>query len=150
MLQDTFTDNMVNGLLKQRGATSIKTKPAYINIAKFELSDSVTVVYLYELKENEAIYLQRLEPYPMTMGQIDDENQLVAVIEEDIKKFKDALTSKNFNKFIEIAGTFAEVNKGMEKCLLSPKTVETADLKVIEADLESIGADIKKMAENAK
>ncbi|NLD10833.1 hypothetical protein [Aminicella lysinilytica] len=155
MLQDTVTDYMVNTVLKQMGAVSIKVKPCYINIAKFELdtpndSKKVEVFYLYEMKENDDIYLQRLEPYPMLMGKPSNENELIKVIRADIDKFKSALTSTNFCKFLDLQGLYANVNKSMEELLLSPKTVRTEDLLKIESDLKAIGEDMAKMSENAK
>jgi len=150
MIQDTITDNMANAMLRQMGATSIITKPAYINIVKFDISEELSITYLYELKENEGIYLQRQKPYPMYISEPADENELVETIKADIDKFKDALTSSNFSKFIVFAEKAAEVNKKMEELLLSPKNVETSDIDKVNADLDQIEADVARTGSNAK
>lgn len=150
MLQDTITDNMVNTVLKQMGATSIKTKPAYINIVKFELTDSVRLIYLYEIKENESIYLQRLEPYRRFIGEPGNEDELIRLIKHDLDRFKDALVSDNFSRFIIMSDKLNIVNNKIEALLLSPKFVEAEDLTHIEADLDHTEMDIDTMASNAK
>lgn len=150
MLQDSITDNMANTVLKQMGATSVVSKPAYINTVKFELSSDVAVVYLYEVKDDNSIYLERLEPYAMFIGEPKDEDELVALIKHDIERFKDALTSANFSKFIDVSGQFSSVNKKFESALLSPKTVVTSDLEKIEADIKGIDKDVETLAANAK
>ena len=57
---------------------------------------------MYEVKEEE-IYLQRINPYPMMIGKIYNEQQVVDIIKLDIQKFESAYNSSNFNKFIDLA-----------------------------------------------
>ena len=56
---------------------------------------------MYEVKEEE-IYLQRISPYPMMIGKIYNEQQVVDIISGDLKKFKSAYKDVNFNKFLEV------------------------------------------------
>ena len=65
-MRNIVSDDMINLVLRQMGAVSIKTSPAYINIAKFEIGN-LRLTYMYEVKE-EDIYLQRISPYPMMIG----------------------------------------------------------------------------------
>ena len=103
-MRNIVSDDMINLVLRQMGAVSIKTSPAYINIAKFEIGN-LRLTYMYEVKE-EDIYLQRISPYPMMIGKIYNEQQVVEIIANDLKKFKNAYSSSNFSKFISIAITY--------------------------------------------
>ena len=96
-MRSIVSDDMINVMLRQMGAVSIKTSPAYINIAKFEIGD-LRVTYMYEAKE-EDIYLQRVSPYPMMIGKIYNEQQVVEIIAADLRKFRNAYNSSNFSKF---------------------------------------------------
>ena len=52
MFSDQVADNIVNNILRQMGATKIKTMPGYINIVTFALSEDFVVQYVYEMKDN--------------------------------------------------------------------------------------------------
>ena len=73
-MRNRISDDMVNIMLRQMGAKSIKTSPAHINIAKFDLGEDLKITYMYEVKEEE-IYLQRVSPYPMMIGKIYNETK---------------------------------------------------------------------------
>ena len=53
MISNQITDSIVNTVLRQMGATKIKTLPAYINIVTFKFSEDFKVQYVYEMKEND-------------------------------------------------------------------------------------------------
>ena len=69
MISNKISDDMINIMLRQMGADSIKTTPAHINIAKFFIGEDLRITYMYEVKEEE-VYLQRVNPYPMMIGKI--------------------------------------------------------------------------------
>ncbi len=117
MMRDTISDDMVNILLRQMGAVSVKTAPAYINIAKFEISADLKVTYLYEIKETE-IYLQRVSPYPMMIGKLYNEQQVVDFISMDLKKFKSAYGSSNFSQFVEAERSIHSMNMELENLFM--------------------------------
>ena len=72
-MRSIVSDDMINIMLRQMGAISIKTSPAYINIAKFEIGD-LKLTYMYEVRD-EDIYLQRVSPYPLMIGKIYNETK---------------------------------------------------------------------------
>ena len=116
-MRNIVSDDMINLVLRQMGAVSIKTSPAYINIAKFEIGN-LRLTYMYEVKE-EDIYLQRISPYPMMIGKIYNEQQVVEIIANDLKKFKNACSSSNFSKFISIANDVVSFDKEIENLFMS-------------------------------
>ena len=94
-MRNRVSDDMINVMLRQMGAASIKTTPAHINVAKFLIGDDLRLTYMYEVKEEE-IYLQRISPYPMMIGKIYNEQQVVDIISGDLKKFKSAYKDVRF------------------------------------------------------
>lgn len=138
---------MVNIMLRQKGAISIKTSPAHINIAKFDLGEDQRVIYMYEVKEEE-IWLQRISPYPMMIGKIYNEQQIVDIIDMDLKKFKAAYESSNFTQFIEVANFVASFDKEIENLFLT-RNVSKEDLDEIEAEMKRLHQLICKTTENS-
>lgn len=137
---------MINVMLRQMGAVSIKTSPAYINIAKFEIGD-LRVTYMYEAKE-EVIYLQRVSPYPMMIGKIYNEQQVVEIIAADLRKFRNAYNSSNFSKFLHIANDVVTVDREMEN-LFMRHNVAKEDLEEIETMMDKIHDKLAEMTKNS-
>lgn len=147
MIRDTISDDLVNIQLRQMGAASIKTTPGYINIAKFEIGDGVKVTCLYELKEDE-IYLQRVSPYPMMIGKLYNEQQVVDIIDSDLKKFKAAYISSNFSTFLDLAKDILTVNKELESLFLH-HNVEREDLEKIDNELKNLRSLLGQIGEES-
>lgn len=116
-MRSIVSDDMINIMLRQMGAISIKTSPAYINIAKFEIGD-LKLTYMYEVRD-EDIYLQRVSPYPLMIGKIYNEQQVVEIIANDLRKFKNAYNSTNFSKFVSLANNVVSFDKEIENLFMS-------------------------------
>lgn len=144
MIFDKISDDMVNILLRQMGAYSIKTSPAHINIAKFDIGEELRLTYMYEVKEDE-IYLQRVSPYPMMIGRIYNEQQVVDIIDTDLKRFKAAYNSSNFAQFIELANYVTTFDKDVENLFLT-HNVEKETLNEIEEEMKKLHELITKAA----
>ncbi len=137
---------MINVMLRQAGAVSIKTSPAHINIAKFVIGEEVRLTYMYEVKEEE-IYLQRVSPYPMMIGKIYNEQQVVDIIKLDLQKFQSAYNSTNFNKFIELASYVTTFNKDIENLFMT-HNVPREKLEQIEEEMSKLHQLIEDATEN--
>lgn len=133
MIRNKVSDDMINVMLRQAGAVSIKTSPAHINIAKFVIGENFRITYMYEVKEEE-IYLQRVSPYPMMIAKIYNEQQVVDIIKLDLKKFESAYDSSNFSKFIEVANYVATFDKDIENLFMT-HNVPREKLEKIEAEM---------------
>ncbi len=141
-MRSEVSDDMINVMLRQMGAVSIKTTPAYISIAKFEIGD-IRLTYMYEVKD-ENIYLQRVDPYPMMIGKIYNDQQVVEIIAADLERFRNAYNSSNFSRFLHIAGDMSSVNMEIEN-LFMRHNVSKADLEKIDAMMEEIHGKLKEM-----
>lgn len=131
MISDKITDSIVNSILRQMGAAKIKTMPAHINIVTFMLSSKFAVKYVYEMKENEKIYLERVSPYPYFLGEPQDSNELIKVITDDLKKCRRAFESDNFELFISIAEKAHSAFARLEDILLANDFSNEKDLNNI-------------------
>lgn len=145
-MRNIVSDDMINLVLRQMGAVSIKTSPAYINIAKFEIGN-LRLTYMYEVKE-EDIYLQRISPYPMMIGKIYNEQQVVEIIANDMKKFKNAYSSSNFSKFISIANDVVSFDKEIENLFMS-HNVSKEDLEEIEQMMDKVHDKLSELMEKS-
>lgn len=145
-MRNIVSDDMINLVLRQMGAVSIKTSPAYINIAKFEIGN-LRLTYMYEVKE-EDIYLQRISPYPMMIGKIYNEQQVVEIIANDLKKFKNAYSSSNFSKFISIANDVVSFDKEIENLFMS-HNVSKEDLEEIEQMMDKVHDKLSELMEKS-
>ncbi|MFR7990485.1 MAG: hypothetical protein ACLU5F_07800 [Anaerovoracaceae bacterium] len=146
MIRSKVSDDMINVMLRQAGAVSIKTSPAHINIAKFVIGEEVRLTYMYEVKEEE-IYLQRISPYPMMIGKIYNEQQVVDIIKLDLQKFQSAYNSTNFNKFIELASYVTTFNKDIENLFMT-HNVPREKLEQIEEEMSKLHQLIEDATEN--
>lgn len=148
MISDQITDNIVNSILRQMGATKIKTMPARINIVTFAFSDDFNIQYVYEMKENESIYLERVSPYPYFLGEPEDSDQLVEIIRTDLRKYRFAYESNNFPLFMSIAGKAHAAFNQLEKILLADDFANPNDLKRIDKALDQINEMLLQAEEN--
>lgn len=145
-MRSAVSDDMINVMLRQMGAVSIKTSPAYISIAKFEIGE-LRLTYMYEVKD-EHIYLQRVDPYPMMIGKIYNDQQVVEIIAADLQKFKNAYNSSNFSRFLHIASDMSSINVEIEN-LFMRHNVSKADLERIDAMMDSLHDKLSEMEEDS-
>lgn len=148
MIKDRFTESMANIMLRQMGAVEILNKPAYINKVKFKLSDGSNVTYIYEIKEGDDIYLNRVRPYSHFLGTFHDEEELVEAIRRDYTMFKVAVTSKNFEQYQRMAKGMEDMNSELEKMFMSRET-SREDLDRIEKSIVDIYNDMRSLKKNS-
>ena len=148
MIKDRFTESMANIMLRQMGAVEILNKPAYINKVKFKLSDGSNVTYIYEIKEGDDIYLNRVRPYSHFLGAFHDEEELVDAIRRDYTMFKVAVTSKNFEQYQRMAKGMEDMNSELEKMFMSRET-SREDLDRIEKSIVDIYNDMRSLKKNS-
>lgn len=87
-------------LLTQMGA-KVKTVHGLICYVRFNIND-IEFFYIYTLHANNQYCLQMIKPYRVGAGLFAKPNEILSYIKKDIKRFKNALNSTNFEKFITI------------------------------------------------
>lgn len=142
---DRVISDMINMMVKQLGATTVKTMPAHINIYEFEINDELTIKYMLDLRRDHAMYLRRVNPYPMLLGKFYGETDVVDFIRRDIAKFKNASKTDKFNQFIELTDNLTQFNREIEQLFLNRK-VPTAAFEEFSEEMERIRETIEQIA----
>jgi hypothetical protein len=86
--------------LVQMGAMveQVNSKMCYV---RFKL-DNMDVDYVYNINKKGRYFLERISPYPLPIREYENESDIVKVIDIDIRQFKNAINSKNFDIFASI------------------------------------------------
>lgn len=92
----------------------INSKMCYI---RFELG-SLNVEYAYNINKKGKYFLERIKPYPLPINVFEKEEDIVEVIAVDIRQFKNAINSKNIDKFIDINNELHTMIKAFEDLFL--------------------------------
>lgn len=144
MIKNTASSDFINLNLRQLGATNIKTIGSKMHLVTFELSNQVTVSYIYNITRKDKFFLQRTEPYAIAKGKFADENEIVEFIQKDISAFRNAAKSHNFEKFSAIGKKLTDLVGNVEEMFLTCN-VDGALLEDVSTRLDSIDLEIKQM-----
>jgi hypothetical protein len=118
MFTDRVDVDIVNNILRQKGATRIKTFHAYVNIVTFVLGKDFEVQYVYNMKEEENNYLERVSPVPYFIGEPVDGDAVVDMIMEDLRSYEEAFESNNFPIYLDISRKVYEARRKIESLML--------------------------------
>lgn len=149
MFNDTFHDDMINIVLRQQGADSIKTHLAHINIVNFQIAPDVKVAYVYEIKENGEIYLERTSPYPMLLGRMYDEKALLEIIKNDVASFKNAYHSRNYESYLQLIKSHMRFQSAAEDLFMN-HNVDPDDLDELHSAYEKLHQLVDEAAAKSK
>jgi len=110
--------DMINMELRQMGATNIESNATHIVIVDFDISEDMRISYLYNVKDENDIYLQRIEPYPIRKTKMHTEEDVISFIDADIKKFKRAYQSSKFSIFLNLINKVSTYDEEIEDLFL--------------------------------
>ncbi len=147
MIINRITEGMANTLLRQMGAVEIKNAPAYVNKVKFKLDKDTNATYIYEIKENELIYLTRVRPYGLFLGSCKDEKELVAAIGQDLEMFREAQASPRFRQYVSIVQKMQGLGKQTENLFMNICTPE-GSLDRLEGILDDLQSEIEHLTKD--
>lgn len=118
MARSSVSADMLHLSLKQLGATTIQSGTSRVAVVKFEINPELTVSYFYYIKDEEKIYLQRIEPYPVRNYRFETVENIISFIKKDVEQFENASKSTNFKLFLNIIHTNYEVRRELEELFL--------------------------------
>ena len=84
----------------------------------------------------------------MMIGEIYNEQQVVEIIANDLKKFKNAYSSSNFSKFISIANDVVSFDKEIENLFMS-HNVSKEDLEEVEQMMDKVHDKLSELMEKS-
>ena len=118
MVKKIISIETVNMLLRQQGAKTVKVVPAKMTTVEFEINECTKITYMYEMTDKGDVYLQRVKPYPMNMGVLSADDELVNNIAFDIQNFSRACQSDNYLKYLELANQIGDIERELEDMFL--------------------------------
>lgn len=108
--------------LHQMGATvkSLHGIVCYISFMTF----NTKITYLYNINKDNEYFLQRISPYPLSVGAFKTESDIVKFIKEDIRKFECTSSHNCFKRFIDLNLSFQKALDDMENLFISSDMTE--------------------------
>lgn len=98
--------------LHQLGAT-VKSLHGIVCYISFMI-DNTKITYLYNINKDNQYFLQRISPYPLSVGAFNTEGDIVKFIKDDIKKFECTSSHHCFQRFINLNLSFQKALDDME------------------------------------
>ncbi len=80
--------------------------------------DGTKITYLYNINKDNEYFLQRISPYPLSVGAFGTEGGIVRFIKDDIKKFECTSSHNCFQRFIELNLSFQQALDDMENLFI--------------------------------
>lgn len=118
-LDMNVTGDMLLIPLKQLGATDITTINSKLYYIKFKLKNNITISYVYNINAKSRYFLERISPYPLPKGLFATVEEIIDFIQRDIRKFKAASNSSNFEHFIQITNALGHMSNDLESLFLN-------------------------------
>ena len=94
------------------------------------------------------VKLPRINPYPLMIGKIYNEQQVVDIIEMDLKKFRSAYQSSCFPQFVKLTSGVVTFNKEIEN-LFMMHNVPAEKLDKLEEQIEKLHEVILEIAKDS-
>lgn len=133
--------------LIQMGATveQVNSKMCYV---KF-MVDNMPVEYVYSINKKNKYFIERIKPYPLPERAFENEADVVAIIEIDIKQFKNAVKSKNIDNFVKIGKELNNTAKKFEDLFLyyNVPSFETEEIMKKIQEINEVIINTKKTSE---
>ena len=121
--------------LKRLGARVLDIQGIMFYV-KFKINGT-KISYVYHLNQDNTFFLERIKPYTCAIGDYDTEEAVVDTIREDIKQFKNAMNSTNFESFIEVDQHISKLVRLFEDLYLY-YNVEKDDLKLVNEEINKV------------
>ena len=102
--------------LKQLGAKIVSYHGLHCFI-KFSINGH-DITYSYNVNSKNQFFLQRIKPYPINIGVYKEIDDIVETIKEDLDRFKNAMLSGKFDRFLEVNTRLLEAAKKLEDLFL--------------------------------
>lgn len=133
--------------LIQMGATveQVNSKLCYVRF----VIENIPVEYVYNINKKNKYFLERIKPYPLPVRTYEKEADIIEVISVDIKQFKNAVKSKNIERFAKINKEFNNTIKKFEDLFLyyNVPSLKAEDIMQKIEEIQDIIAKTKETSE---
>lgn len=118
MNKNSVSGDIVDLKLGQLGATQITKLRSYMYIVDFTLENGMKVSYVFNITKHDKYFLQRMRPYAMVQGKYADTKEITKFIKEDLRRFRTAERSSNFEEFVDVSRKGVELSHTLEDLFL--------------------------------
>lgn len=107
------------------------------------------IAYMYQLTEDSTFILERRAPYAMGIGVFENEEEIVDLITEDIRQFRNAANSNHFLEFVQINSELARLVRIFEDLYLY-YNIDSDDIEEIHGSIIDVLRTIKDVEKRSK
>jgi hypothetical protein len=118
MNQNTVSGDIVDLKLNQMGATQITKLRSNMYIVDFTLENGMEISYVFNITKHDKYFLQRMRPYAMVQGKYANTKEITQFIKEDLRRFRTAEHSTNFEEFVDISRKGVQLSQELENLFL--------------------------------
>lgn len=133
--------------LKQLGA-KVESLQSKIYHVTFKINDT-NLEYYYNINESGKFFLERMQPFHRDFGVFTEENHAIRAIYEDVEYFKNAVNSKNYNKFIELSHEIEGIRNDYSYLFLH-HNIPTDSIVRLEENIKKIRVKVDEYAKSAE
>ena len=96
----------------------------------------LTVTYVFDVTKHDKYYIQRIAPYPISHGDFASADEVIEFVRRDITKFRNAMQSHNFPKFLETAHAMVRFTHAVELMFLE-RNIPEEDMDAVRRSIEN-------------
>ncbi|PAT01353.1 hypothetical protein CI105_07175 [Candidatus Izimaplasma bacterium ZiA1] len=111
--------------------------------ASFKFEQDVEVSYAYNINKNNKYFLERIKPYPLSIKEFENPEDVIELIKIDYDQFTNAVKSHNIKNFIKINNSLNKSIKAFEDLFLY-YNIPAEYTQKIEHNIEKIQETIQK------
>lgn len=119
MNKNTVIGDIVDLKLGQMGATQITKLRSHMYIVDFTLDNGMKISYVFNITKHDKYFLQRMRPYAMVQGKYADTKEITKFIKEDLRRFRTAEHSTNFEEFVDVSRKGVQLSQELENLFLN-------------------------------
>ena len=136
MNKNTVIGDIVDLKLGQMGATQITKLRSHMYIVDFTLDNGMKISYVFNITKHDKYYIQRIAPYPISHGDFASADEVIEFVRRDITKFRNAMQSHNFPKFLETAHAMVRFTHAVELMFLE-RNIPEEDMDAVRRSIEN-------------
>ena len=144
MNKNSVSGDIVDLKLGQLGATQITKLRSYMYIVDFTLENGMKVSYVFNITKHDKYFLQRMRPYAMVQGKYADTKEITKFIKEDLRRFRTAERSSNFEEFVDVSRKGVELSHTLEDLFLH-YNVDKATLDAMQGTLSRMMMHLEQL-----
>lgn len=144
MNKNTVIGDIVDLKLGQMGATQITKLRSHMYIVDFTLDNGMKISYVFNITKHDKYFLQRMRPYAMVQGKYADTKEITKFIKEDLRRFRTAEHSTNFEEFVDVSRKGVQLSQELENLFLN-YNVDKATLDEMQGTLNRMMLHLEQL-----